>query len=124
MPSIIVVSGPNEGDYYPLGTRTMVVGRDEGCPIQITDERASRKHFQIRFDPATKKYSGLDMKSANGTWINGRKVESDVALEDNDEITVGTSKLVFTIQEFPDRESALNHWKQRGQRSRPTIEQR
>src|SRR5262245_65497865 len=86
MASIIVVSGPNEGDYYPLGTRTMVVGRDEGCPIQITDDRASRKHFQVRFDPATGKYHGLDMKSANGTWINGRKVESDTALEDNDEI--------------------------------------
>ena len=28
MASIIVVSGPNEGDYYPLGRRTMVIGRD------------------------------------------------------------------------------------------------
>ena len=124
MPSIIVVSGPNEGDYYPLGHRTMVVGRDEGCPIQITDDRASRKHFQIRYDEKDKQYHGLDMKSANGTWINGRKVESDVALEDNDEIMVGTSKLVFTLQDFPDRESALKNWKERGQRIRPTIEER
>jgi pSer/pThr/pTyr-binding forkhead associated (FHA) protein len=124
MASIIVVSGPNEGDYYPLGARTMVVGRDEGCPIQITDDRASRKHFQIRFDPATKGWHGLDMKSANGTWINGRKVETDVALQDNDEIMVGESKLVFTLKEFPDRQSALSHWKQRGQRVKPTIEQR
>lgn len=123
MPSIIVVSGPNEGDYYPLGTRTMVVGRDEGCPIQITDDRASRKHFQIRYDAATAQYFGLDMKSANGTWINGRRVDTDIALQDNDEIMVGTSKLVFTLKEFPDRESALNHWKQRGQRARPTVEQ-
>jgi pSer/pThr/pTyr-binding forkhead associated (FHA) protein len=123
MASIIVVSGPNEGDYYPLGTRTMVIGRDEGCPIQVTDDRASRKHFQIRYDEADRKYHGLDMKSANGTWINGRKVETDVALEDNDEIMVGGSKLVFTVKEFPDRESALSHWKQRGQRGRPTIEQ-
>jgi|SRR5690606_31738258 len=123
MPSIIVVSGPNEGDYYPLGTRTMVVGRDEGCPIQITDDRASRKHFQIRYDAATGQYFGLDMKSANGTWINGRRVDTDIALQDNDEIMVGTSKLVFTLKEFPDRESALNHWKQRGQRARPTVEQ-
>ena len=124
MASILVVSGPNEGDYYPLGHRTMVVGRDEGCPIQITDDRASRKHFQVRFDEPTGKYHGLDMKSANGTWINGRKVESDTVLEDNDEIVVGASKLVFTLKDFPDRESALHHWKERGQRGRPTIEQR
>lgn len=124
MASIIVVSGPNAGDYYPLGQRTMVIGRDEGCPIQITDDRASRKHFQIRYDAATQRHHGLDMKSANGTWINGRRVDSDLALEDNDEITIGTSKLVFSLQDFKDRESAMTHYKRRGERARPTIEER
>lgn len=124
MASIIVVSGPNTGDYYPLGQRTLVIGRDEGCPVQITDDRASRKHFQIRFDPATSRHVGLDMKSANGTWINGRKIETDIVLEDNDEITVGSSKIVFTTKDFTDRESAMTHYKRRGERGRPTINER
>jgi pSer/pThr/pTyr-binding forkhead associated (FHA) protein len=124
MASLIVVSGPNTGDYYPLGQRTMVIGRDEGCPIQITDDRASRKHFQIRFDTATGRHHGLDMKSANGTWINGRKVETDLALQDNDEITVGSSKVVYSVQDFKDRESAMSHYKRRGEKSKATIEDR
>ncbi len=124
MASITVVSGPKTGDYYPLGKRTMVVGRDQACPIQVTDDRVSRRHLQIRFDEGNGRHVALDMKSANGTWINGRKVEGEVVLEDNDELTVGESKLVFTLKDFPDRESALNHYKERGQRSQPTIQQK
>jgi len=121
MASLIVVSGPNEGDYYPLGKRTIVVGRDEACPVQITDDRVSRKHLQIRSNDDA--YVLWDMNSANGTWINGRKVEAEIELADNDEIEVGGSKLVFSSRDFEDRESAFSHWKQRGQRSKPTIEQ-
>jgi len=124
MASIIVVSGPNTGDYYPVGKRTIVIGRDESCPVQITDDRASRKHFQIRLDDSDGRHHGLDMKSANGTWINGRRLESDIVLEDHDEITIGSSKVVYYKQDFTDRESAMSHYKQRGERSRPTIEDR
>ena len=120
MASLIVVSGPNEGDYYPLGKRTIVVGRDEGCPVQITDDRVSRRHLQIR--AADNGYVAFDMNSANGSWINGRRLESEIELSDNDEIEVGSSKLIFTTADFKDRESAFNTWKQRGHRSRPTIE--
>lgn len=120
MPSLLVVAGPNQGDYYPLGARTIVIGRDEGCAVQITDDRVSRKHVQIRREAAG--YLALDMKSANGTKVNGRVVQGDVALTDQDEIEIGSSKLVYAQEDFPDRESAFSHWKQRGQRNRPTIE--
>ena len=29
MASILVVSGPSQGDYYLLGKQTMVIGRDD-----------------------------------------------------------------------------------------------
>ena len=124
MASITIVTGPKTGDHYPLGKRTLVAGRDEGCPIQITDDRVSRKHLQIRYDEAKSQYIALDMKSANGTWVNGRQLTGEIALVDNDEITIGSSKLVFTLKDFPDRTSALNHYKERGQRGQPTIQQR
>ncbi len=122
MASLVVVSGPNEGDYYPLGSRTIVVGRDEGCAVQITDEKASRKHFQVRRSDRGG-YVALDMKSANGTRINGRTVTTEIELADGDEIEVGTTRLVFYTKDFPDRSSAFGHWKQTGQRGRPTIPQ-
>ncbi|MCE7974036.1 MAG: FHA domain-containing protein [Leptolyngbya sp. PLA1] len=124
MPSILVVSGPSEGLYQPLGKRTIVIGRDEGCPLQVVDDRVSRKHVQIRYDDGTGKYIALDMKSANGMFINGRKIDAEIDLRDNDEIQIGNSKLVFCSQEFPDKAAAMNAYKQRGQKMRPTIEQR
>lgn len=122
MPSLIVVSGSSEGDYYPLGQRTIVIGRQETCPIQVKDDRASRKHLQIRFDKD--RHHAMDMKSANGVWINGRRIEGETELRDNDEIMVGDTRLVYLQREFPDRESAFSHFKQVGQRTKPTIEQR
>ena len=124
MASITIVAGPKTGDYYPLGKRTIVIGRDESCPVQITDERVSRKHLQVRFEEGKGQYVLLDMKSANGTWVNGRQLTGEIALVDNDEITLGSSKIVFTLKDFPDRESALNHYKERGQKGQPTIQQR
>jgi pSer/pThr/pTyr-binding forkhead associated (FHA) protein len=129
MPSIIVVAGPNEGDYYPLGTRTIVVGRQEGCPVQVVDDRVSRKHIQIRFEPeqgaaggeAAGSYHLLDMKSQNGTFVNGRKIDSEVVLQDEDEIEIGGSRIVFSTTAFPDRSSAFDHFRRRGERGRPTI---
>ncbi|MCA9290107.1 MAG: FHA domain-containing protein [Phycisphaerales bacterium] len=121
MASIIIVSGPNEGDYYPLGHRTFVIGRGESCPIQVVDELVSRKHAQVRYDASDDRYHLLDMKSANGVFLNGRRVEEDALLEDGDIFELGHSKLMYTIEDFEDRESALMHYKVSGQRHRSTM---
>jgi len=69
MASIIVITGPQEGDYYPLGHRTNVIGRDEALPIQILDERVSRKHMRICFDKDKNQYSAIDMNSKHGVFL-------------------------------------------------------
>ena len=121
MPSIIIVAGSNEGDYYPLGKRTMVVGRDEAVPIQIVDELVSRKHLQIRFEAGDARYQALDMKSANGVFVYGRKITQESALQEGDIIQIGNSKLMFTNQDFADRESAMAHFKKQGERGKSTL---
>lgn len=121
MPSIIIVAGSNEGDYYPLGKRTMVAGRDEGVPIQIVDALVSRKHLQIRFEDAEARYHALDMKSANGVFVNGRQITQETALQDGDVIQIGNSKLMFTTQDFADRESAMAHYHKQGERGKSTL---
>ena len=121
MASIIIVLGPNEGDYYPLGKRPLVVGRDEACTVQVVDELVSRKHLQIRLDEKSGSYYALDMKSANGVFVNGRKVENETQLADNDMIELGKSKIMFTLADFKDRESAMSHYHKRGERGKSTL---
>jgi pSer/pThr/pTyr-binding forkhead associated (FHA) protein len=121
MASIIVISGTNEGDYYPLGHRTNVIGRDEAVPIQILDEHVSRKHVQICFDKNGDRYYALDMKSKHGVFINSRRTHDETTLVDGDQIRIGATTLLFTDKDFADRESALAHFKKVGERRRPTV---
>ena len=120
MASIIVVSGENKGNYYPLGHRTTVIGRDEAVPIQILDAKVSRKHMQVRFN-AENDFSAVDMSSKHGVLVNGAKITDEVKLNDNDYITVGTTTLMFTLKDFDSHENALLHFKKVGQRNLPTI---
>ena len=121
MASIIVMSGTQKGDYYPLGQRTNVIGRDEAVPIQILDEHISRKHLQIRFDKDKRQYYAVDMKSKHGVFINGGRIHDEAVLVDDDQIHIGRTDLLFTEKDFKDRESALSHFKKVGERMRATI---
>jgi len=121
MASLIVTSGRQEGDYYPLGRRTNVVGRDEALPIQLLDNMVSRKHLQIRFDEATGQYYAFDMKSRNGVYVNNEKVEGERVLADGDVLLVGLTSLLFTDSDFKDKDSALLHYKKVGERMRVTA---
>ena len=120
MASLFIISGDQKGDYYPLGFRTNVIGRDEALPIQVLDNMVSRKHLQIRYDKQQDQYFALDMKSKHGVSINNRKIMEETALVDEDEILIGQTTLLFTEKDFNDWESALSHFKKVGERRRPT----
>ena len=123
MASIIVASGAQKGDYYPLGRRTNVIGRDEALPIQILDDLISRQHLQIHYEKNEQQYYAFDMKSKHGVFINGRKINKETILADGDLIRVGRTNILFTFKDFESRESALTHYKKVGERMHTTRKQ-
>ena len=120
MATVIITSGEQKGDYYPLGHRTNVIGRAENVPIQVLDDLISRKHLQIRFVSEQRRYYALDMKSKHGVFINGVRITEEAALVEGDEILIGQTTLLFSEKDFNNRESALSHFKKVGERARPT----
>jgi S1-C subfamily serine protease len=72
-----VLSGADAGRTVeiPAGQgKAFVLGRVQGCDLVIRDEGASRHHAELRAEPA----GGLrvrDLGSANGTYVDGRRVE-------------------------------------------------
>jgi len=120
MASIIVTSGQQQGEFLPLGRRISVIGRAENLPLQVLDDLVSRKHLRIRFDEASDRYYAEDMGSKHGVFINRHKLNEVVVLADGDEILVGQTMLLFTDEDFEDRESALSHYKKYGERMRTT----
>jgi pSer/pThr/pTyr-binding forkhead associated (FHA) protein len=115
MASIIVMSG-TQNEFYLLRERVYVIGRSEELPIQILDEYVSRKHLRIRFDKEKEYYYAIDMKSRNGVFVKGRKINDETLLADGDQIHIGDTDMLFTLKDFPGRENALNQFKKAGER--------
>lgn len=120
MASLIVISGKKKGEYLPLGRRTSVIGRAETLPLQILDDAVSRKHLQVRFAENDRRYYAEDMASRHGVFINHNRIKGETALTEGDQILIGQTTLLFTDKDFDDRESALQHYKKVGERSKTT----
>lgn len=78
---------------YFLPEGETLVGRGNECGVCLVSSRVSRvhAHVSVREGRATV----VDHGSKNGTWINGKRIETPVLLEDGDELLFGTYRLVF-----------------------------
>ena len=122
MASIIVVAGKSRGNYLPLKKEPSIIGRDEDCTMQVMDDQVSRQHLEIRYNEADDTYTAVDLDSVNGVLVNGLQIDEPRSLIDNDTIVLGESKLLFTAEDFLDREAALNFF-QRGEHGKETMMQ-
>jgi TonB family protein len=81
---------------FKISRRVVVIGRDKSATLRIQDKFISRKHFQVEFLGENKLFL-QDLGSANGTFLNGKKVERS-KLEDGDEIVVGEKRIVISYK--------------------------
>ena len=88
----IVRSGPDAGKSFRLGAGVHRIGRDVTSEIRLEDQAVSRKHATLRV--GDKGVSVFDEGSRGGTFVNGQRV-SGTTLGNNDQIMLGSAKLVF-----------------------------
>jgi len=125
MACLIVTEGPHAGIHFPLGDQKLVsVGRDEDCTIQIPDPKVSRRHLQIRFEPAEGRHYAADYRSANGVRMNGGPMMQDTALKDGDVIQIGATTIVYSTADFADAATALKAMRVKDQWKRSTMIER
>jgi len=67
------------------GERT-VFGRHPSCQVVLDNEAVSRQHAQILENHGH--YFLEDLKSRNGTLLNGKRIDAPVELHDEDLITL------------------------------------
>ena len=77
----------------PLPPEPVSIGRSSDCTIPIRDRYLSRKHAEIV--PVGESWVLKDCGSANGTFLNGSRVEADQPLRSGDRIRLGDSEIVF-----------------------------
>lgn len=96
-PRIVIIEGKDKGKVIELENGTAVIGRSKGDVI-VHDSRVSRSHVAIQFDSKSGKLSFTDLKSLNGTLVNGETKEQG-ALADGDKLQIGNT--VFDCQISP-----------------------
>jgi adenylate cyclase len=72
----------------------LTIGRSTNNQLVVEDQKASRNHAEIRHIGGGR-YRINDVGSANGTWINGRRLTVPKELEDGDQILIGSVQLKF-----------------------------
>lgn len=82
---------------HPLTESTISIGRASDCTIPIKDRYLSRRHAEII--SANGSWVLKDLGSANGTYLNGNRVERDSPLRPGDRIRLGDTEIVFESAE-------------------------
>jgi hypothetical protein len=91
---ILIRSGEGAGTVIPLIESEYVIGRQKGNQIQLNDLGVSAHHARLFRGPEG--YVVEDLKSRNGTWLNGTRIFHSV-LHDGDEIRVGATDLHYEV---------------------------
>ncbi len=95
---LVILNGKQAGQALSLNrTGDNIIGRDESCAVVLKDPACSRAHANIWFE--TSRWQVADRVSANGTYLNGDRVQA-ADLKDGDKLLVGSTWLRFlTIEE-------------------------
>jgi ABC-type multidrug transport system ATPase subunit/predicted component of type VI protein secretion system len=77
-----------------FGEKTLIqLGRDPGNDVVIPSSNVSRFHAQIQ--RVGQRYRVEDLRSSNGTFVNGEQIEGSVWLKPDDTIRIGQYRFVM-----------------------------
>lgn len=100
-PVLTVLTGGASGKQFKVVKGTAVIGRAPNAELRLEDDGISRTHARIRAE--TNKAWVEDMKSRNGTFVNGVKISTATELRDGDKIQVGRGTVLrFGFQDDLD----------------------
>lgn len=92
MLTLLVLQGPDKGRRFELPDAPTLVGRDSK-QLPLSDNTSSRRHCEIH--PFGDDWILKDLGSANGTYVNGQRVDKQMTLKIGDQIRVGRTILVL-----------------------------
>ncbi|MBI4617955.1 MAG: FHA domain-containing protein [Planctomycetes bacterium] len=97
MPYLEVLDGRFRGRRIPLRGGDFLVGREKGKNhLVLDDEVVSRRHVRFRIEGD--KTVVEDLKSNNGTFLNGGRISGAVELSPGDEVGIGATHFRFDAQ--------------------------
>jgi transcriptional regulator with GAF, ATPase, and Fis domain len=93
-PRLLAISGPLKDSTFVLSGNEVPVGRDSSNSLTISDPALSRRHCIITREGNA--YRIRDLKSRNGTFVNGVAVKERL-LQHGDQISIGDSSFSLLL---------------------------
>ncbi len=90
-------STPEQTREILLSQSEFLIGRGADCDLRLRAPRVSRHHCLIRTQGGAVTLS--DLGSSNGTYINGQRLTSQMALKSGDLVQVGDFSFVVEVGE-------------------------
>lgn len=86
---IVITSGPKAGLELPLGSEPLTIGRSSESGLVIRDDYTSSHHARLLL--WGDQWMIQDLDSTNGTWHDGQRVSTPVAVRIGAPIKVGAT---------------------------------
>ncbi|MDO8643989.1 MAG: FHA domain-containing protein [bacterium] len=98
-PTLIVSGKGKKPEIYQIDQKEIFVGRDDVNFVVLPDRAVSRRHFSIQQDGGA--FFVTDLKSANGTFLNERKITTDEKniLRPGDKLRIEKFEILFQMME-------------------------
>jgi uncharacterized protein (TIGR02996 family) len=103
MITIIVTGEDGTVERHVFDLREVTIGRNDKNHLALTAAVISSRHARIVEKDG--RYILVDLKSMNGTYVNGRKITSPLLVKTGDRITIGTFVLELDGAEPPELET-------------------
>jgi len=94
---LTIKEGAGAGTQFVLKPGATIIGRENGVDIVLADRECSRQHCRIT--AIISQFMIEDLKSTNGTKVNGTPLTGIVALNSGDQVGVGETLFDFEIKE-------------------------
>jgi predicted component of type VI protein secretion system len=88
---LVVASGKSAGRSIALKHGKLLIGRAEECDVRPLGDEVSRRHCAVVEEAGS--VTVEDLKSRNGTYVNGVKIAAKVTVADGDIVRVGPLEL-------------------------------
>ncbi len=93
-----ILSGPGEGGTAPVLAGSATIGREPECDLQLVDSEVSRRHAKVTVRDGVAAID--DLRSANGTYVNGDRILGRQTLVAGDRIQIGEATIALSAAVF------------------------
>ncbi len=105
MATLYVLQGPDKGRTLKIGDEAVLIGRGSD-QVPLTDQTVSRRHAELK--PENGSWILRDLNSANGTYVNGNRIQEPVKLKHGDQVKLGSTLLMYSGDDSIEQLSGEN----------------